>query len=124
MQSQLQQHILPTRTNAIFASGRTYTDISILDVGKDVRFVDPEERLSTLPTYFRVDVGATYHFDLFSKKSSIGLSVMNVLNNDNVSYIQSVSTEFVGNQAPVNIVLGSINPLLNRTLNAQLILRF
>lgn len=103
--------------NTILVSGRRYTDINNLGIDGDITEVSPENRWKRLPAYQRLDISATFDFNLFNNSSSLSLSIINLLNSQNVKYVQSVSAEIVQNQIPINTVIGSESNLLGRTLN-------
>ena len=50
----------------------------------------------------------------------LSASFFNLLNTNNVKYIQSVSTDLQENQSAFNTVIGSESSLLNRTFNLGL----
>lgn len=107
--------------NFIFSSGRPYTDISILDPNLNRDELRPEDRISHLPDYSRLDFGANYSFDLGQFEAVVGLSVYNTLNRMNVKYLQyifSVPSSTVDNQNKVvSTVIGTESNLLPRTFN-------
>jgi len=103
--------------NAIYSSGRPYTNTSSVDDIGDIRDEDPRRRLSRLPAYTRVDLGTSYTLNLGKSKATVSLSVFNLLNTQNVKYIQSVVTELSANDSSTNTVIGTESALLNRTIN-------
>lgn len=110
--------------NAIYVSGRPYTDIRNVGPNGDVRELNPKNRLKRLKAYHRVDVSSTYAFKLGKLDASITASVFNLMDTKNVKYIQSVSTQVNANQKSENIVIGNESSLLNRTFNLGLIVGF
>lgn len=106
--------------NGIYISGRRYTDIENLGANGNITESQPEQRFKRLPAYERIDISATYDFKISNFTSSLSLSIFNVLNNQNVKYVQSVTTEIEQNQIPVNTVIGSDSNLLGRTVNLSL----
>lgn len=77
----------------VYSSGRPYTDLSILsEMSEDRNNLRPEDRISYLESYQRMDIGANYNFLLWSGKAKIGASIFNLLNRKNVKYRQYVYT--------------------------------
>ncbi len=103
--------------DCIFASGRPYTDANKLGANGDIRNASPENGISTLPSYKRLDLSVAYNFNLLNQKSKLSFSIFNVLNTQNVKYIQNVNSEIQRNQVPISTVIGSEASLLNRTFN-------
>ena len=106
--------------NSIYISGRRYTDIENLGAAGNITESQPDQRFKRLPAYERVDISATYDLKISRLKSSLSLSIFNVLNNENVKYVQNVSTSIEQNQIPINTVIGSDSNLLGRTINLSL----
>lgn len=103
----------------VFTSGRPYLDISLLDT-RDRRTLPFGEFLATLEDYHRVDIGATYQFPIRQTKASIGVSVYNLFNRDNIKYRQFIYTVLETNdnmRLPRSQALGNDVELLDRTLN-------
>ncbi len=103
--------------NGIYISGRRYTDIESLGADGNITESQPEQRFRRLPAYERIDISATFDFNISKLHSSLSLSLFNVLNNENVKYVQSVTTAIEQNQIPVNTVIGNDSNLLSRTIN-------
>ena len=103
--------------NTVYISGRRYTDIENLGEQGDITELQPAQRFKRLPAYQRLDLSATFDFNVSKLNSSISIALFNTLNNQNVKYVQSVSTKIVQNQIPINTVIGSDSNLLGRTLN-------
>ena len=110
--------------NGIYVSGRPYTDIRIVDQNADLRDLDPKSRLKRVKAYHRIDISAAYNFTIGSMNASVSASIFNLLNTQNVQYIQAVATQLSANQQTQNIIVGNESQLLNRTLNLGLNLRF
>ena len=106
--------------NAIFVSGLPYIDITNIQSNGNIRDTDPNSIRNRLRPYHRIDLSAAYDFKIGPIKSNLALSVFNLLNRKNVKYLQSVSTQVVANQIPVNTILGTETNLLNRTVNLGL----
>ena len=109
--------------NAIYSSGRPYTDLSSFAMGGNIENIPPEDRLKRLPDYFRLDWSMAYDFNLFNRDLQFQFSIFNILNHQNVKYVQSVSTQVQSNQLPINTVFGNENSLLNRTFNLGISLK-
>jgi len=114
--------------NFIFASGRPYTDITKVAPTLRREELRPEDRISRLPDYIRTDIGISYAFKVDKTDATIGLSAYNLLNRQNVNYIQYLFS-VVSNTADApnqntNTLLGAESGLLNRTVNLNLSLRF
>lgn len=103
--------------NAIYVSGRPYTDVR--DVGQlgDIRDLDPKLRLRRVDPYHRIDISGTYNFKLGKFNSSVTASIFNLMNTKNVQYIQAVSTQVNANNNTQNFIIGNESELLNRTVN-------
>jgi ferric enterobactin receptor len=106
--------------NAIFVSGLPYIDITNIGLNGNIRDIDPTSIRKLLSPYHRIDISTSYDFNIGSFNSSLSLSVFNLMNTKNVKYRQSVSTETVANQLPINTILGAETNLLNRTVNLGL----
>lgn len=73
----------------IFASGAPYTDVSRLTGGpRDRRLTDPNDRISYLENYHRVDLGVNYRFPIFGVNGELGFSVFNLFDQKNIKYRQ------------------------------------
>lgn len=103
--------------NVIFVSGRRYTDIENIGAQGNITETPPELRFTRLPAYQRIDMSATYDFKISKVSSSLSIALFNTFNNQNVKYVQSVSTDIQQNSIPVNTVIGNESNLLGRTLN-------
>ena len=103
--------------NSIFSSGRPYTNITSTGLNDDIRDSSPENRFNRLPAYRRIDISTGYTVNLLKHKLEFNLSVYNLLNTDNVKYIQSVVTTVQEDSIPFTSVVGGENSLLNRTFN-------
>ncbi|NET36052.1 MAG: TonB-dependent receptor [Cyanothece sp. SIO1E1] len=107
--------------NYIFSSGTPYTDISLLgDLSRDRTTITPEERISYLEDYHRVDISANYNFMLGGRKARIGASIFNLLDRQNVKqrqYIFSIAETRAENVPAFNTVVGTELQLLDFTPN-------
>lgn len=107
--------------NYIFSSGTPYTDISLLgDLSRDRTTITPDERISYLEDYHRVDISATYNFILGGRNASIGASIFNLLDRQNVKqrqYIFSIAETRAENVPAFNTVVGTELQLLDFTPN-------
>lgn len=75
----------------IFSSGQPFTDLSVLVVNpQDRRLVNPNQRISYLDDYHRVDLGCNYNFPISKARGELGFSLFNVFNRNNVKYRQYV----------------------------------
>jgi len=114
--------------NYIFSSGTPYTDISLLDeLSQNRTNIAPEDRISYLEDYHRVDIGVNYNFTLWGGKARIGGSIFNVLNRKNVKqrqYIYSVEETRSENASTFNTVLGTELQLLDFTPNLSFAFSF
>ena len=110
--------------NSIFSSGRPYSDLTNRDKDGNILESDPENRFKRLPSYFRLDLSVGYQLKVKNTPIQFQFSVFNVLNNQNVKYIQSINTELRENQLPLNTVIGNESSLLNRTMNAGVKIEF
>ena len=103
--------------NFVYVSGRRYTDIANLGQQGNITETQPDQRFKRLPAYQRLDLSATFDFNISKLNSSISIALFNTLNKQNVKYVQSVSTNIEQNEMPINTVIGSDSNLLGRTLN-------
>lgn len=106
--------------NLIYSSGKPYRDFVRISR-------EPLKPITkNLPAYQRMDLSANYVLSFDNVKSSIGVSLFNALNNDNVKYIQSINTlpERDNMDKTNHIVIGNETNLLSRTLNLNLTLEF
>ncbi len=109
--------------NWIFSSGRPYSDFSVLTREQDRRMLTVEDRIRRLPAYQRIDLGVNYHIPLGRHKLSLGSSVFNLTNHQNVRYIQyiySVPSNLTRNESALSRIIGTETNLLNRTFNLSL----
>lgn len=103
--------------NAIYSSGRPYTNITNTGKNSDITSSSAEDLFTRLPAYQRIDISTTYSLRVRRQSVDLTLSVFNVLNNQNVEYIQSVVTSGIENGESFISVLGGESSLLNRTIN-------
>ena len=114
--------------NAVYASGRNYTDLSILVAGQDRRNNNPRDFQNRLPHYMRFDLSADYRFTIGKNDAKIGVSVLNVLDRANVKYLQFTASVEVeqgnnGNNRRQTI-LGTETLQLGRTFNLNFGIEF
>ncbi len=116
----------------IFSSGRPYTDLSLVNSPVNDRTqLRPEERVSYLNDYHRVDLYAHYTFPMRTAEGTIGINLFNVTNHNNVKYRQFIYS-FVtpaepGNpstKSPVNTVIGAELEMLRFTPNLSFQIKF
>jgi outer membrane receptor for ferrienterochelin and colicin len=114
--------------NAVYSSGRNYTDLSILSIGEDRRNNNPRDFQNRLPHYMRFDLSADYGFVLGKNKAKVGVSVLNLLDRANVKYLQFTASVQVeqgqGGNTTRQIILGTETLQLGRTLNFNFNLEF
>ncbi len=104
--------------NLIYATGRTYTDLNKIGNENTREMISPRNRLSRLPDYFRIDAGVGYGLKIGNVNSTVSASLINLLDRQNVSYIQyTFSLPNQNNDAQRGTVVGNASNLLNRTLN-------
>lgn len=107
--------------NYIFSSGTPFTDISLLgDISRDRTEITPDERISYLEDYHRVDIGVNYNFPLRGGQARLGASIFNLLDRKNVKqrqYIFSIAETRAENVPSFNTVVGSELQLLDFTPN-------
>ena len=112
----------------IFTSGRPYTDLSNLNESNRDRLNTPaSDRISYLEDYHRLDVGLQYEFSLLGGDATLGFSVFNLLDRQNVKYRQYIYNLPVANSVNNrfnNNVLGTELQMLNRTPNVSFGWRF
>lgn len=108
--------------NYIYSSGRAYLDISSLNRIASRNELDPSSLIKRLPFYGRLDLGLNYGFTFGRSSGSIGISVFNLTNRENVDYLQYVFAVPVsqnGNDFRSEVI-GNQSGLLDRTLNLNL----
>lgn len=113
--------------NAVYSSGRIFTDLNLIRATDDRRNVSPDHFVRRLPDYARFDLGTAYNFDLLHKKAKIELSVLNLLNRENVKYLQFTVLVPINQdnvQALSEAVLGTQTNQLDRTFNVSFQLKF
>ena len=116
---------LSISANIVYSSGRPYTDISNLMANLRRDELTPEQRISRLPHYARLDLGVYYKFRLDQNDLNLGLSVYNLMNRTNVSYLQYIfSIPIQNQQRQINTIIGTQTTQLPRTLNLSLGLSF
>ncbi|MGK0362977.1 MAG: ferric enterobactin receptor [Saprospiraceae bacterium] len=107
----------------IVTSGRPYFDADKIQ-DRDIRNLNPKSLFSYLPAYRRLDIGVFYAFQVVKTKSEVGVSLFNALNNQNLKYVQSITSSDMLNGSTINTILGSETNLLNRTLNVSWRMKF
>ncbi|MEL6252299.1 MAG: carboxypeptidase-like regulatory domain-containing protein [Bacteroidota bacterium] len=108
--------------NYIYSSGRAYLDISSLNRLASRNELDPSSLIKRLPFYGRIDLGLNYGFSFGKSSGSVGFSVFNLANRENVDYLQYVFAVPVspdGNNFRSEVI-GNQSGLLDRTLNLNL----
>ncbi len=113
----------------IYTSGRPYVDIRSLGQNGDIRNSSKKDRFRYLDPYHRWDVSIAYKFKILNKDARLTASVLNVFNNKNVKYIQSVHSTFEDQNGPgqnqlINTIVGNESQLLGRTLNVSASISF
>jgi outer membrane receptor for ferrienterochelin and colicin len=113
----------------VMASGRPFLDLAQLQKPEDLRQINPDQLFSRLPTYHRIDLGLSYPFSWKWAECSLGLSVFNVANRQNVKYQQFVYSipyqrQEDGASQTLNQVIGNTTNLLNRTWNLSFSVQF
>ena len=109
----------------VFSSGAPYTDLSILALEpRDRRATNPNDRISYLNDYHRVDIGTYYHFPVFGSKGELGLSVFNLLNRKNVKYRQYLYAIPTGNGNTTTRLIGTELQMLGITPNVSFKISF
>ncbi len=76
----------------VFGSGRPYSDLSRLSKDRDRKDLRSEDRIKRLPNYHRVDLGLERKFELDGMELSVNLSIFNLLDYNNVKYVQFISS--------------------------------
>lgn len=110
--------------NYVYGSGKPYLDLEGLENLVDRESTNPKHLYTKLDYYSRVDVGIAYNIPIKNNSINIGLSVLNLLNRENVKYRQQTfSIAFDGDDQNDNrnAVIGSESSLLSRTFNLSLI---
>ncbi|MEM9717858.1 MAG: TonB-dependent receptor plug domain-containing protein [Bacteroidota bacterium] len=105
--------------NYILSSGRPYTNIGALHQVVERRHLSPEDRISRLPEYQRIDLGLNYTFRIQGLKASAGISVFNVANHQNIKDILFTYSVPAKDQTLRSEVLGTRTNMLNRTVNVS-----
>ena len=110
--------------NAIYVSGRPYTEVRLVGADGDITELNPEDRLERVDPYHRIDLSAGYTFKIGKLDMTLSASVFNLMNTQNVQYIQSVATQLNPDEKIVNTIVGNESELLNRTFNLGVKLQF
>lgn len=112
--------------NTIFSSGKPYLAYRNLDEALERENFDPDKVYSNLPFYGRIDFGGSYNLRILKTDASIGFSIFNLTNRQNVKFNQQTySIKKEGpNQGNFSAIIGSESELLNRTLDLNFILKF
>ena len=113
--------------NMVYSSGRPYLDLSLVGQAQNRKDFSRDQFQGRLPSYERLDLGLDYLFEISDLKMQIGVSCFNVLNRENVKYIQYIYA--VGSGAPQSgtpsqSIVGTEAGLLPRTFNATLRMNF
>lgn len=110
----------------IYGSGRAYTDMETQlrdqEAGRTIRFQN-----ARLPAYQRIDIGATYNFEVKTFKGEIGASIFNLFDRQNVKYRQylyAIQASQNPTSRPVSRVIGDDAELLGFTPNVFFNIRF
>jgi len=76
----------------VYSSGLTYTDLNKLSELsiRDRRNLKPEDFISRLKDYHRIDIGLKRTFKWKGLDANFGLSVFNLFNFNNVKYLQYI----------------------------------
>ncbi len=115
--------------NYIFASGSPYLDLSKLtrQSQRNRQRISFEDAQSRLPSYHRFDLGVNYQWKVLGKDATVGLSIFNFLNHQNVKirqYVFAVQEQSRSSNAVRNTIIGNELELLDRTLNLNLSINF
>ena len=103
--------------NWIFSTGRLYTDLTAFGNNEDVRSIPTSQRNKRLPSYQRLDLSTAYKLKFGDNKLTLGLSLFNALDRQNVQYEQLIESRPKDDKKPLNSVVGTTSNLLSRTLN-------
>ena len=125
--NQLSFRKLDLSATFVYSSGRPYTDLSKIRGNQDREVLRPEDRISLLPDYYRIDLGASYNFDWDNTKGRIGASIFNLLNRQNVKYrqyIYSIPNQRDSGLPNIQEVRGTDLLMLGFTPNVSLSLEF
>ncbi|NND08616.1 MAG: TonB-dependent receptor plug domain-containing protein [Saprospiraceae bacterium] len=104
---------------SVFSSGRPYLDLTRIQEAEDRTTFSRNQFLSRLPAYVRFDLGLDYVFRIGGKKMTLGLSCFNILDRNNVKYLQYVYAIPTDGRVNSNAIVGTEAGLLNRTFNAS-----
>lgn len=112
-------------TSYLFNSGRPYTDVSLLNNNQDRTKILPSDRQARLPAYHRLDIGFERSIQIGNGIGSLGLSIFNLTDRENVAYRQYILSIPVQRKGQIrNEVMGTQSGLLPRTfsINARWLL--
>ena len=115
--------------NYIFASGSPYLDLSRLtrQSNRNRQRISFNDAQSRLPSYHRFDLGVNYQWKVLGKDATVGLSIFNLLNRQNVKirqYVFAVQEQSNNSNVIRNTIIGNELELLDRTLNLNLSISF
>lgn len=107
----------------VFATGKPYTaptgyyELTLLDGTKTAYFDVSDKNALRLPNYHRLDISATYNFNMGNSKASLGCSVFNLYNRKNVWYNEYEVIE--GELLETAVSLLNVTPSLFFTWNLR-----
>ena len=109
--------------SSVYSSGRPYISFDLLREagGTRNRF---EEALLNLPDYVRFDVGLKYETRISGLDAYVKGSVYNLLNRQNVKFIQQTFSVPVDTGSEDEVIIGSESSLVDRLINFTLGINF
>ncbi len=113
--------------NVCYSSGRPYTDLVLFDRNNNRHNINPRDRQRRLPYYFRLDTSIDFNFLINNHKATIGVSIFNLTNRNNVNYLQyifSIDSKRQNDDKLINTILGTETNLLPQTINLNLSYKF
>ncbi len=110
----------------VYGSGHPYTDISLIQSNKDRRDLTVKESINYLPDYKRIDTDLQFYGSLKNFSYTIGISIFNVFDWENVKYVQYIYSIPVKNpnQGSNEKVVGAQINLIPRTFNFSIGINF
>lgn len=111
-------------TQFVGATGRPFLDLTGLNARVLRENLAIDQFVSSLPAYYRWDIGLAYQTKFLSQNLRLGFSVFNVLDRNNVKFRQFVHQlpPAPGTSNPKQTLLGNDVEQLGRTFNISIVL--
>lgn len=103
----------------IYSSGKPYLTLDQLNAEINKQNFNPQDFLTYLPSYQRMDIGVNFGFKIGKYQAVLGASCFNITNHQNVRYLQQIFRVPLGKEGNrnINTIIGAETALLDRTPN-------